>query len=114
MNSVERVVFYATGIEQEAAHGLPDTKKPPITWPTNGRLELRDVVFSYRPELPPVLKGISMTINAGEKIGIVGRYFEEPFVDVNVLTVVSIRTGAGKSSIMMGMLSDSSRRLFGC
>ncbi|KAF8969223.1 ABC transporter [Flammula alnicola] len=84
MNSVERVVYYATGIEQEAPHEVPD-KKPPPSWPAHGRLELRDVVLSYRPELPAVLKGISMTVGAGEKIGIVGR------------------TGAGKSSIMTAL-----------
>jgi len=81
MNSVERMVFYVTGLEQEAHHELPD-KKPPITWPAEGHLELKNVVFNYRPELPPVLKGISMTVNAGEKIGIVGRYFEETFIDI--------------------------------
>jgi len=41
--------------------------------------------LSYRPELPPVLKGMSMTVAGGEKIGIVGR------------------TGAGKSSIMTAL-----------
>ena len=43
---------------------------------------MKDVVLRYRPELPPVLKGLSMSVQGGEKIGIVGR------------------TGAGKSSIM--------------
>ena len=81
MNSVERVVFYATAVEQEAPHELP-YMKPPNMWPANGRVELKDVVFSYRPELPPVLKGISMTVRSGEKIGIVGRYFEETFLDI--------------------------------
>jgi len=84
MNSVERVVFYAKGVEQEASHERPD-KKPPITWPEDGRLELRDVVFNYRPELPRVLNGISMVVNAGEKIGIVGRYFHETFIHVSVV-----------------------------
>ncbi|RDB25853.1 Oligomycin resistance ATP-dependent permease YOR1 [Hypsizygus marmoreus] len=84
MNSVERIVHYATAVEQEAPHDLPDSK-PPAGWPAHGRVELKDVVLSYRPELPPVLKGISMTVSAGEKIGIVGR------------------TGAGKSSIMTAL-----------
>jgi ABC-type multidrug transport system fused ATPase/permease subunit len=72
MNSVERVVHYATEIEQEAPHGLPDqTPQPP--WPAGGGLEFKDVVFKYRPDLSIVLKGLSMSIQAGEKIGIVGR-----------------------------------------
>jgi ABC-type bacteriocin/lantibiotic exporter with double-glycine peptidase domain len=72
MNSVERVVHYATEIEQEAPHHLPD-QTPASPWPTEGCVEFKDVVFKYRPELPPVLKGLSMSIKAGEKIGIVGR-----------------------------------------
>ncbi|KAF8656809.1 hypothetical protein AX16_002359 [Volvariella volvacea WC 439] len=84
MNSVERIVHYATAVEQEAPHQL-SANKPPAPWPSEGRVELKDVVLGYRPELPPVLKGISMSVRAGEKIGIVGR------------------TGAGKSSIMTAL-----------
>lgn len=58
MNSVERIVHYAKEIEQEAPHLLPD-RKPPAPWPSRGRVELRNVVLKYRPELPPVLKGSS-------------------------------------------------------
>jgi ABC-type multidrug transport system fused ATPase/permease subunit len=88
MNSVERMVYYATEIEQEAPYELPH-KKPKDPWPSKGEIEMKDVVLNYRPELPPVLKGkrrrfrslslnilisgISMTVRAGEKIGIVGR-----------------------------------------
>ncbi|PPQ64144.1 hypothetical protein CVT24_008774 [Panaeolus cyanescens] len=72
MNSVERIVYYANDVEQEAPHEISD-KKPPASWPQHGQVELKNVVFKYRPELPPVLKGISMSIKAGEKIGIVGR-----------------------------------------
>jgi ABC-type multidrug transport system fused ATPase/permease subunit len=72
MNSVERIDYYAKGIEQEAPHLDPENK-PPVSWPDQGRVELRDIFLSYRPGLPPVLKGISMSVKAGEKIGIVGR-----------------------------------------
>lgn len=48
-------------------------------------MELRDVELKYRPELPSVLRGLSMRVAPGEKIGIVGR------------------TGAGKSSIMTAL-----------
>ena len=46
MNWVERVVLYATGVEQEAPHELPD-KKLLASWPSDGRVELRNVVFKY-------------------------------------------------------------------
>ncbi|KAJ2785146.1 hypothetical protein H4R18_000734 [Coemansia javaensis] len=46
-----------------------------------GRVEFRDFSLRYRPNLPPALDGINLTIEAGEKIGIVGR------------------TGAGKSTL---------------
>jgi subfamily B ATP-binding cassette protein HlyB/CyaB len=38
-----------------------------------GRITLDQVTFRYRPESPPVLNGISLEIQAGEVIGIVGR-----------------------------------------
>lgn len=37
-----------------------------------GEITLHDIVFSYRPDLPPVLNGISLEIHAGESLGIVG------------------------------------------
>lgn len=83
MNSVERMVYYAQDVEQEAPYEIP-SHKPPASWPAEGKLELKDVSLSYRPGLPTVLKGISMNVRPGEKVGIVGR------------------TGAGKSSIMIG------------
>lgn len=73
MNSVERIIYYATEVEQEAPHLLP-SKKPPPSWPSEGRVELKNVVLKYRPELAAVLKDISMSFNAQEKIGIVGRF----------------------------------------
>ncbi|KAF8199630.1 ATP-binding cassette transporter YOR1 [Pholiota molesta] len=69
MNSVERIVYYAQDIEQEALHEMPD-KKPPPSWPAEGRVELKDVVLSYRPELPAVLKGISMSVGTGRKLAL--------------------------------------------
>jgi ABC-type multidrug transport system fused ATPase/permease subunit len=56
MNSIERLTHYATEIEQETPHELPDAK-PPKSWPAEGHVELDKVVLSYRPGLPVVLKG---------------------------------------------------------
>ena len=72
MNSVERIVHYGQGIEQEAPYELPD-EQPQAPWPSEGKVDLNSLVLSYRPELPPVLKELSMSVNAGEKVGIVGR-----------------------------------------
>lgn len=86
MNSVERISHYSSGnaVTLEAAHEMPDTK-PPQQWPDKGAIEFKDVRLSYRPGLPDVLKGLSISVRAGERIGIVGR------------------TGAGKSSLMTAL-----------
>lgn len=55
-------------------------------WPSRGEIVLREVSMRYRPELPVVLKSISFSINAGERVGIVGR------------------TGSGKSSILQALM----------
>ena len=81
MNSVERVVHYARNIEQEPAYEIPE-HTPAAPWPSAGAVEIRDIVFKYRPDLPAVLKGITLSVRPGEKIGFVGR------------------TGAGKTSLL--------------
>ena len=60
-------------IPQEAPHEIPD-QKPPPDWPAKGAINFNQVVMQYRPGLPFVLKGLSMQIDGGEKIGVVGRY----------------------------------------
>ncbi|WVF66753.1 hypothetical protein IAT40_001495 [Kwoniella sp. CBS 6097] len=86
MNAVERVLWYSdsTSLPQEAAHEVPTTK-PAESWPSRGAIKFEDAVMSYREGLPPVLKGLSMDIRGGEKIGIIGR------------------TGAGKTSITVAL-----------
>lgn len=42
------------------------------TKPLVGELQLRQLVFSYQPDLGPVLQGINLQLNAGETLGIVG------------------------------------------
>ncbi|KAJ7841321.1 ABC transporter [Mycena olivaceomarginata] len=69
MNSVERMLHYATEVEQEAANEIPENK-PPAPWPSEGKIEMKDIVLKYRPGLPAVIKGISMTVQAGEKIAL--------------------------------------------
>ncbi|SCZ87513.1 BZ3500_MvSof-1268-A1-R1_Chr2-2g04979 [Microbotryum saponariae] len=84
MASVERLVHYQNSLEQEAAADIPETA-PDKSWPQQGQIEFKQVEMAYRPELPPVLHGVSFIIRPGEKVGIVGR------------------TGSGKSSIVMSL-----------
>lgn len=88
MVGAERIMYYANELEQEAPHELPD-RKPDPDWPSGGAIVFDDVYMKYRPELPNVLKGLSIDVKPAEKIGIVGR------------------TGAGKSSIMAALFRMS-------
>lgn len=72
MNSAERILHYANEIEQEAPPQRPENKPPP-EWPTAGRVEMENICLRYRPGLPIVLKNISLSVEGGEKIGIIGR-----------------------------------------
>ncbi|EME69947.1 toxin secretion ABC transporter ATP-binding and membrane protein [Paramagnetospirillum caucaseum] len=40
--------------------------------PIQGEVAFHEVVFRYRPDRPPVLKGISLTVAPGQVVGIVG------------------------------------------
>lgn len=68
------MVQYVKGdtIPQEAPHEI-EGRKPPPQWPERGAVEFNDVKMAYRPGLPNVLKGISVKVRGGEKIGVVGR-----------------------------------------
>jgi ATP-binding cassette subfamily C (CFTR/MRP) protein 1 len=81
--SVERVLEYAE-LPPEAPE-IVSKRRPPISWPARGGVQFHDYSTRYRPELPLVLRNISMAIKSREKIGVVGR------------------TGAGKSSLTLAL-----------
>jgi len=69
--SVERVNQYMH-IPSEAPEVIEENR-PPVNWPTEGKVEIQDLKIRYRPDAPLVLRGISCTFGGGHKIGIVGR-----------------------------------------
>ncbi|KAL6561922.1 Canalicular multispecific organic anion transporter 1 [Orobanche gracilis] len=79
-NAVERVGTYIELPSEGPA--VIEENRPPPGWPSEGSIRFENVVLRYRPELPPVLHGISFVISPSDKVGIVGR------------------TGAGKSSML--------------
>ncbi|KAH8355857.1 hypothetical protein KR200_006141 [Drosophila serrata] len=83
MTAVERVVEYED-IEPEGELEAPVDKKPPKSWPEQGKIVFDELSLRYipNPKAKCVLKSLNFIIKPREKVGIVGR------------------TGAGKSSLI--------------
>ncbi|KAK2966470.1 hypothetical protein RJ640_018999 [Escallonia rubra] len=69
--SVERLEQYMH-VPSEASEKI-EGNRPPLNWPSVGRVEISDLKVRYRPNAPLVLQGISCIFEGGHKIGIVGR-----------------------------------------
>ncbi|RAH69778.1 putative ABC multidrug transporter [Aspergillus aculeatinus CBS 121060] len=85
IGAVSRVKAYAATTEAEERHPELLPALPPL-WPHAGAIQLRDVVASHSQNTTPVLKGISMSVRAGEKIAICGS------------------SGSGKTSLILALL----------
>ncbi|CAK9828619.1 ATP-binding cassette sub-family C member 4 [Anthophora retusa] len=82
ITSVERILQY-TDLPKEGSWTSADPPSP--SWPKYGQLTLKNVSMKYEEDKPPVLKNLNVTIEAGWKVGVVGR------------------TGAGKSSLISAL-----------
>ncbi|KAF6136410.1 hypothetical protein GIB67_019293 [Kingdonia uniflora] len=83
MVSIERIKQFIN-IPSESPWIVKDCR-PPSNWPTNGDIDLKDLQVRYRPNTPLILKGVTLSIQGGEKIGVVGR------------------TGSGKSTLVQAL-----------
>uniref|UniRef100_A0A672ZZ09 ATP-binding cassette sub-family C member 5 n=1 Tax=Sphaeramia orbicularis TaxID=375764 RepID=A0A672ZZ09_9TELE len=79
-SSVERLQEYITNCKSEAPRHIKEAQIPE-DWPQSGAITFQDYKMKYRENTPIVLNGLDMSIQAREKLGIVGR------------------TGSGKSSL---------------
>jgi ATP-binding cassette subfamily C (CFTR/MRP) protein 4 len=84
MTSVERVLEF-TNVEQEPPLISPADKIPPKSWPSEGAITFDKLYLRYSKAEGHVLKNLTFTIEAKQKVGIVGR------------------TGAGKSSLIAAL-----------
>ncbi|XP_040919381.1 multidrug resistance-associated protein 1 [Toxotes jaculatrix] len=81
--AVERVKEYSD--TQKEAEWKHEPSSLPPGWPTHGCVDIRGFGLRYRDDLDLAVRSITIKINGGEKVGIVGR------------------TGAGKSSLTLGL-----------
>jgi ABC-type multidrug transport system fused ATPase/permease subunit len=80
MNAAERIYEYSKLIIEPQ-----DGDDVPASWPSEGKVVVQDLVVGYASDLPPVLHGLSFSIEKNQRLGIVGR------------------TGAGKSSLTLAI-----------
>ncbi|KAM0842057.1 hypothetical protein ACQ4PT_058608 [Festuca glaucescens] len=81
--SVERILQYIS-IPEEPPLSMSGDKLL-CNWPSEGEIQLHNLHVRYAPQLPFVLKGLTVTFPGGMKTGIVGR------------------TGSGKSTLIQAL-----------
>ncbi|KAJ4782162.1 ABC transporter C family member 8 [Rhynchospora pubera] len=81
--SVERIKQYMHIPPEPPA--VIEACRPSPSWPSQGNIELQNLMVKYRPNAPFVLKGITCTFRARDKVGVVGR------------------TGSGKSTLISSL-----------
>ncbi|MBX3018814.1 MAG: ATP-binding cassette domain-containing protein [Bdellovibrionaceae bacterium] len=83
MTSVERIRSFIAVAPEGHAHEA--TLRRVAEWPQAGKVEFVDVKLRYAEHLPVVLNGLSFEIQAGERVGLIGR------------------TGSGKSTVFQAL-----------
>ncbi|KIJ23785.1 hypothetical protein M422DRAFT_275570 [Sphaerobolus stellatus SS14] len=78
--AVERVKEFSD-LPREPAEFIEP--RPPASWPSKGECIVENLCIRYAPDLPDVLHNLNFTLNAGERVGILGR------------------TGCGKSTLAL-------------
>ena len=84
MNSVERILHYVNDDDPEEPEGKK-LVEPPSGWPNAGQIKFDRLSMRYREGLDLVLRGLTFTVEGGQRVGICGR------------------TGAGKSSLLLAL-----------
>ncbi|WP_413568245.1 ABC transporter transmembrane domain-containing protein [Bdellovibrio sp. HCB117] len=84
MTSIERLKFFSN-LPAEKDVLLKDEEPLRLSWPEKGEISVENLKVRYAPHLPQVLKGITFHVEAGTRVGIIGR------------------TGSGKSTFFQSL-----------
>lgn len=84
MTSIERLKFFSN-LPSEVSVQRAHQTAIAASWPAEGRLEVKNLKVRYADHLPLVLKGITFNVEAGSRVGIIGR------------------TGSGKSTFFQSL-----------
>lgn len=83
-NSIERLNEFLH-IDKEPSPA--DQEQPPASWPTSGEIIFQNLSARYFAEGPMVLKNVSLRVDSGSRVGVVGK------------------TGSGKSTLTLSLLN---------
>lgn len=84
MTSIERLKFFSN-LASEKSILIPSVEPLRPTWPEFGEISVENLKVRYAEHLPLVLKGITFKVEAGSRVGIIGR------------------TGSGKSTFFQSL-----------
>jgi len=84
MTSIERLKFFAN-LPSETNVKIPATEPLRESWPERGEIRVHDFKVRYATHLPLVLKGLNFKLEAGSRVGLIGR------------------TGSGKSTFFQSL-----------
>lgn len=71
LGAVSRIKTFVQTTPSEHLPG--EDQSVPVDWPSHGAIQFQNVTASYTPDGPSVLKGITLSIPAGQRLGLVGR-----------------------------------------
>lgn len=84
MTSIERLKYFSNLPAEQSVLKAPSEPLRP-TWPERGEIVVQNLKVRYASHLPLVLKGITFKVEAGSRVGIIGR------------------TGSGKSTFFQSL-----------
>ena len=72
ITSIERIAEFSD-LPSDPPFCVEERHRAPAGWPSEGAVTITGLAMRFRSDLPLTLRGVDLDIQAGEKIGVVGR-----------------------------------------